>query len=219
MRHQLFRILVDICSSSSSFNVSVLVVLCLLFVLFVVRGSTYVDDRFWRVIICPMFSKANLTEWRVKNPQDYVKLMKKFEESKLNITTSRTETYHVLFPRSLTSFVSKVYDGQTIEDILQEWLDGGELYSQMTSAMNGLEAPITWDNDEEELILGSDAMLMLIKPLVNEIVQHASQLMNEITDVEYIFLVGGFSDNSECIHNINASTTTCHLLVLAGMQE
>ncbi|XP_074089674.1 heat shock 70 kDa protein 12A isoform X3 [Macrotis lagotis] len=140
-------------------------------------GSLGVDYEFEK-LLCKIFGEDFIEQFKIKRPAAWVDLMIAFESRKRAAAPDRTNPLNINLPFSFIDYYKK-FRGHSVEHALRK---------------SNVDF-VKWSS-QGMLRMSPDAMNALFKPTIDNIIDHLRDLFEkpEVTDVKFLFLVGGFAE-------------------------
>uniref|UniRef100_A0A8C4RR73 Heat shock protein 12B n=1 Tax=Erpetoichthys calabaricus TaxID=27687 RepID=A0A8C4RR73_ERPCA len=160
-------------------------------------GAVGVDLAF-EEMLCKIFGKDFIDNFKAKRPAAWVDLMIAFEARKRTAAPGRANAINISLPFSFIDFY-KTHCGQSVETALRK------------SNVNFVK----WSS-QGMLRMTSEAMNELFQPTISKIVQHIAELMKkpEVSGVRFLFLVGGFAESPMLQSAIQSTfSRTCRIII------
>ncbi|KAG2465429.1 HS12B protein, partial [Polypterus senegalus] len=160
-------------------------------------GAVGVDLAF-EEMLCKIFGKDFIDNFKAKRPAAWVDLMIAFEARKRTAAPGRANSINISLPFSFIDFY-KTHCGQSVETALRK------------SNVNFVK----WSS-QGMLRMTSEAMNELFQPTISKIVQHIAELMKkpEVSGVRFLFLVGGFAESPMLQSAIQSTfSRTCRIII------
>ena len=141
-------------------------------------GSIGVDGQFEMTLVS-MFGEQFIEDFIRKKPVSWLELMNSFEAKKRGFDLSKQSGSNISLPFAFIDHFRKVTH-RTVEDAILSYGD----------------ANVQWSS-QGMLRLLPPAMKNLFEPVVTVIVKHIERILDhaEASNVEYLFLVGGFAES------------------------
>ena len=139
------------------------------------------EEMLWRLFT--ITDQEQKDEIKATYAREWTKLVsKEFEESKHSFEPNKThQEFSIVMPEKLS---------QAIEGIAKNTME------DLTTSFN--ECNITWDEDENALVLDFATMVHLFEPVVTEIIARIEQSLArpECHSIQSVLLVGGFANST-----------------------
>ncbi|KAL4232332.1 Heat shock 70 kDa protein 12A [Mactra antiquata] len=149
------------------------------------HGSVGIDEAF-ETLLVRIFGRDIIENFKKKRPSGWRELMSIFESRKRTASPHRSTYISVTIPFSFIEFYKKCR-GSSVSTAVRQYGD----------------EEITWTNNGM-LKLSPGVMRRLFVPTVDKIKQSIGAVLNnrKVTGIEYMFLVGGFSESSIVQHEM-----------------
>ena len=139
------------------------------------------EEMLWRLFT--ITNQEQKDEIKTTYAREWTKLVsEEFEESKYSFEPNKThQEFSISIPKKLS---------QAIEGIAKNTME------DLTTNFN--ECSVTWDEDENALVLGFSTMVHLFEPVVTEIIARIEQSLArpECHSIQSVLLVGGFANST-----------------------
>lgn len=138
-------------------------------------------NRQLRTLLESIFTPAFIQDYARDKPVDWFHLMNDFEVKKRGRRPCEGRTTRIRLPHSFVSKFPNV-KGTDINAMIQERYSLEDIKVERN----------------QYLSLGPNMMTQLFDPVLNDIVAHLSKLFakKELSNVKFVFLVGGFADSA-----------------------
>ena len=142
-------------------------------------GSIGVDCQF-ETLLVDIFGEKFVVDFVRNKPVSWMELMSQFEARKRSFSPGKHTAVNISLPFAFVEHYHKRSGGQTVEDAIRKCGDDG----------------IQWSS-QGMLRLQPAVMMSLFDPVISEIIHHIQELLliPELQRIEYLFLVGGFSES------------------------
>ncbi|CAF1449302.1 unnamed protein product [Rotaria sordida] len=148
-------------------------------------GSVGVDQEFEK-LMCTIFGKEVMEDFKMKRPAGYVDLMIAFEARKRTASPFKNNPSNISLPFSFIDYYKKK-KGSTVESAIRRYND----------------PDIKWSS-QGMMRLTPEAMKRLFHPTIEKIKGAIGDVLNspDVKGIHYLFLVGGFAESPILQHEI-----------------
>jgi len=157
------------------------------------------EEMLWKLFT--ITNQEQMDEIKMAYPSEWTKLVsKEFEESKHSFEHNNMhQEFSINIPEKLCKAIQRIAK-KTMKDLT-------------TSCR---EYNISWDEDENALVLNFSTMVQLFQPVVSEIIAHIEQSLArpECHSIQTILLVGGFANSSFLYEEIKDAFASKGMMVL-----
>lgn len=142
-------------------------------------GSMGVDYQF-ELLLLDIFGERFLLDFVSSKPVSWLELLSLFETKKRGFSPHKQLSVNISLPFAFIEFYREK-TGKSVEKTITKYKDSGVQWSHQ--GMLRLLPPV---------------MMKLFEPVVSAIVHHIQELLlvPKLSDIEYLFLVGGFAESA-----------------------
>ena len=156
------------------------------------------EEMLWKLF--KISDQEQIDEIKTMYAREWTMISKEFEEVKHSFEPSRSsQEFSIIVPDKLCQAIEKI-SRNTIEDLT----DGIKEYT------------ISWDDEENALVLDFSTMARLFGPVVYKIITHIEQSLArpECHSIQTILLVGGFANSSFLFDEVKEAFAPKDIIVL-----
>ncbi|ETO05692.1 hypothetical protein RFI_31704, partial [Reticulomyxa filosa] len=154
-------------------------------------GSTYIDEAFWG-LLCEIFGRELMGEFKVKYPNEFIRLKENFRQAKHSYNPTSLETPKIMMDSIMDFMDMHKIDLETMSKKMREY--------KFKSVDNVLEL----DENVATLSLGHVGWKFLIDKVVDPLITHMRKLLEEpeLRGCETMLCVGGLSTSPYVIERL-----------------
>ena len=139
------------------------------------------EEMLWKLFT--ITDQEQMDEIKMTYAREWTKLVsKEFEDAKHSFEPNKSsKEFSIIMPEKLYQAIEKIAQ-KTMEDLMDSFK----------------EYTVSWDEEENALVLDFSTMVRLFEPVVSEIIARIEQSLArpECCSIQTILLVGGFADSS-----------------------
>ncbi|ETO11020.1 hypothetical protein RFI_26357 [Reticulomyxa filosa] len=165
-------------------------------------GSTYIDEAFWG-ILCEMFGREMMEEFKVKCPNSFIRLKEDFRLAKHNYKPTPSEPPIVEISSIIDFMDKRDIDIDTMVKKVKEY------------KLKDKSGIIELDEDIGSLCIGHEGWIYLMEQVVDPLIKHVHTLLMKrpLQGCQTMLCVGGLSTSHYVIQRLRDEFITKHKMI------